>query len=87
MTNTTYLTVTKGLYGYMVVQVWTELNSEDENDIFAEREIVHTERLGGDMHYQFDTEEEAILNFENWAGDNWEDTPRDWLEGKDYPMS
>ncbi len=87
MTNTTYLTVTKGLYGYMVVQVWTELNSEDENDIFAEREIVHTERLGGDMHYQFDTEEEAILNFENWAGDNWEDTPRAWLEGKDYPMS
>ena len=68
MTNKTYLTVTKGLYGYMVVQVCTE-------------------RLGGDMHYQFDTEEEAILNFENWAGDNWEDTPRAWLEGKDYPMS
>lgn len=84
MTNTTYLTVTKGLYGYMVVQVWTELIG---GDIFAEKEIVHTERLGGDMHYQFDTEEEAILNFENWRGDNWEDTPRAWLEGKDYPMS
>ena len=73
--ESTQLTVTKGLYGYMVVQVWL-VTDEDGNVI----DVPHQERLGGDFRYQFDTPEEAIANFESWRGDNWEDTPRSWKQ-------
>ena len=74
MKTNNYLTVTEGLYGYMVTFVYEVINEKEDYDVID----VTTERMGNDLQYQFPTKEEAIANFENWRGDNWEDTPRTW---------
>ena len=72
MKTNNYLTVTEGLYGYMVTFVYEVI------DRHGEVIDITTERMGNDLQYQFPTKEEAIANFENWRGDNWETTKRLW---------
>jgi hypothetical protein len=67
-----YLSTTSGLHGYMVVMV-TETN--DLGEIYTEDQ----ERVKDSMYtYQFATEEEAIADFDKWAGDAFDEIPRKW---------
>ena len=67
-----YLSTSKGLHGYMVVMV-TETN--DLGEIYTEDQ----ERIKDSMSkYQFATKEEAIADFDKWAGDSFDGVPRDW---------
>ena len=68
-----WLQLQKGLHGFFVVEV------TDITGMFADNEDFSIDRVKSTYErYQFPTKEEAIKDFENWAGDNWEGVARRW---------
>jgi hypothetical protein len=57
----TWLQTAKGTYGYFIIQVWHNTETDE----------YETDRL---KDYQFSTKAEAIKDFESWRGDHWEPT-------------
>jgi len=54
--------------------MWVETNVDDED--FCEVELDRCKPT--EMQYQFKTKYEAIKDFENWCGDNWDGVERRW---------
>tara|TARA_A100000172_G_C2982493_1_gene89883 strand:- start:261 stop:494 length:234 start_codon:yes stop_codon:yes gene_type:complete len=69
-----FLTLSKGMGGYFVCDMWVETNVDDED--FCEVELDRCKPT--EMQYQFKTKYEAIKDFENWCGDNWDGVERRW---------
>jgi hypothetical protein len=68
-----YLTTEKGLYGFFVVEVF--ITTDNRNRIID----VDVDRVKSTYEqYQFPTRQDAIEDFENWSGDNWDGVARNW---------
>ena len=68
-----WLQLEKGLYGFFVVEIYIDENCAGDMVDFNVDRVKSTYE-----QYQFPTKQEAIDDFENWAGDNWDGVKRDW---------
>ena len=68
-----FLTTEKGLYGFFVVEVFIITNNRNKITDFNVDRVKSTYE-----QYQFATRKEAIEDFENWCGDNWDGVARNW---------
>ena len=69
-----FLTLQQGTYGFFVSEMWIETNENDKD--FCEVEFNRVKPT--EMQYQFKNKYEAIKDFENWCGDNWDGVQRRW---------
>jgi len=69
-----FLTLQRGSYGFFVSECWIETNDDHEDFM----EVKFNRCKPTEMQYQFKTEYEAIKDFENWCGDNWDGIERRW---------
>ena len=68
-----FLTLQRGAYGFFVCEYFCITDNNDEIvDMGLDRVKSTYEQ------YQFKTEYEAIKDFENWCGDNWDGVERRW---------
>lgn len=67
-----FLTTDKGLYGFFVAEVFITTSRNKIIDFSIDRVKSTYDQ------YQFPTRKEAIEDFENWCGDNWDGVARDW---------
>jgi|TARA_R100000084_G_C4551918_1_gene100490 hypothetical protein len=68
-----FLTTEKGIYGFYVAEVIITTDNRNKIIDFSVDRCKSTYD-----QYQFPTRKEAIEDFENWAGDNWDGVARNW---------